>query len=167
MTRKMTEADFDSAVARAFGRGPDSSTMTVGEAAFDIAVAEAFGRAPSKAAQGVRDRVAAVQEAESRTAPWRAAAHWSQRESLIEAEEKLASLTSSRRGQTIESARAYVETLLRDAWAKSGASAQARMGAVLDALEAGIGHFERLAPLAPGQESAAGSVPSPVREQGR
>ena|SRR5665647_173553 len=94
----ITEADVNKAVARAFGRQP------AGPSEFDRVVEESR-----------------VQRAEDQSvAPWRAGVWLDEREALINAEEHLAELYSTRRGQSMEAARRTVEASLREAWFSPG-----------------------------------------------
>lgn len=152
MTEPVTESHLDEAVARAFGRHSDTP-MTTTEAAQDAALAAAFGRDPDPRALEARRHVQAAQEAERTVYPWRSAVRWDQRDEVLQAEEQLAQLASSRRGQSKAAAREYVSGLLREAWAKGGTTDHDRMVAVAKALSEGISHFSRLAPIAGTVES--------------
>lgn len=156
MSKPVTEADFDDAVRRAHGR--PTSTMRVDEAAVELSVARAFDRAPDPRAVETQRRVQAAQEAVRDLAPWRAVVRWDQYDELVDLEERFAELTTSRRGQTMESSRSRVGTLLREAWTKSGPSQGARFAAVEKALRDGFAQLERLSPLVPGRPAAVPAV---------
>lgn len=66
--------------------------------------------------------------------PWREDTPENLREMFADAEEELAELWSSRRGNSIEFAREAVGRLLRDAWMTGGLTAESRHRAVADVL---------------------------------
>jgi len=153
----ITEADVDDAVARAFGRTPER--MSLDEAVIEIVQARAFGRDPDLRAVEAKREVEIAQEAVADLAPWRAAVHWDQYGELCDLEERLAQLTSSRRGQTIEAAREYTMTQLREAWVKGGDTTHGRFVATEKVLREGIAHFAKLAPIASSPPTAPRSAP--------
>ena len=84
--------------------------------------------------------------ADTSATPWRAEAPEAFRGMLAEAEEELAQLWSTRRGNTMEASRLAVERIFREAWAYGGRTTSLRYGAVLDAMHR---ESQRLAALPP------------------
>ena len=156
--REVTEADVDTAVARAFGRG-DATPMAPADAAMEMALARAFVRKPNARAVEAAKRSTAVQEAERDLAPWREAFGWERREDLLGVEETLAELMSSRQGRTMDAARSNVATQLREAWVKGGPSDRDRLVAVAKELTESIARLQAMAPIAGRQVGEAASRP--------
>lgn len=147
-------AALDAALAEASGRAP--RRLTADEAEVEVAVARAFGRDPEPGALEAATRARATQEAGS-AAPWREACPWDKREALRGAEERLARLYSTRRGESLEAARRTATAALREAWDQpSGLGLTSdRFDAVLAALDA---HTRRLAALPPISSTTTESV---------
>lgn len=117
--RADTSTELTEATARAFGRGTPTQPGTR-EDPTDRAIAEAFGRTYEAPALNVQEQVRRDLEQqavrETASTPWRDACRVSAREDLARVEEEFAGLVSTRRGQTIEAARRYVQQTLREAW---------------------------------------------------
>lgn len=155
MSEQINEAAVTEAVARAFGR---PTRLTESQAQEELALARAFGREPHPeaqefAAQEMREQARrAVGEGTSAPigGPWYEATTWGERTELQAAEAQFVSLVSSRRGQTTDAAREYVERTLREAWHRPtvNSASEERKAAVKHALREGIQRLSNLAPIA-------------------
>ncbi len=152
MTLHLSETQIDEVIAETFGRKP--RRVAASEAALNIAVARAFNREPDAPSVETQQRVSAAQETLRPHAPWRAVVRWDLYDTLAEAEEHLAELWSSRRGNTREHSRECVAGLLREAWAKGGTTDADRYQATVAELDRYTRHFDRLPPIATGAAQA-------------
>ena len=168
--RGVTEADVDRAVARAFQRDRGASADhtvnrpaagEVSEADMDRAVARAFGREyvepPRTVHESVIDQLQAEAAAAADHAPWRDECPWGKRDALRGAEEHLADLYSTRRGESLESARRTATAALREAWEHPtglGLSRD-RFDAVVRALDEGTRRLEALQPISATSETSS------------
>ena len=145
MTIRLSKEDVEQAATALWGQVPARTTaaeavlwgqvparMTAAEAAQEFAHATMFDREPDARAVAVRERVETQQEAFRLAAPWRAEVPWYEYDALVEAEERLAELWSTRRGQTLERARHLVIQLLREAWASPGAASDRHAAVVAE-----------------------------------
>ena len=117
---KHSPQSLDAASARAFGR---QAPMSLQEAQEDLLGARIFGRPARPEAVAIveaNERTTTRDEAtQSDDTPWRTAMPAPYQEAFLSREQELVSLVSSRRGQTMEAARQYVEGTLREAWCKA------------------------------------------------
>lgn len=113
----------------------------VSESDVDAAIARAFGRPPTSrpptVAETVREQLAAE------ACPWRTVT------GLLEVEERLAVLRSSRRGESLAAAKRAVESSLRDVWCATPGTATARAAAVAEAMRRETAHFAAVPPIVP------------------
>lgn len=151
----ISEAELDRQIGEITGRVP--KRMSADEAAFELGLAEAARRAPDPRAVEARQRVRDLQEAERDLRPWRAAVGWENRGRVAGVEETLAEVVSSRRGQTIDAAREYVNSRLREAWVKGGTTDSARLAAVAARCAEDLDHFGTLPPIS-GRATTSESV---------
>jgi len=153
LTDDLTDDQLDEALAIMSGRKP--RPLTAEEAEYDLRGSRTFHRAPDARAVEARERVRAAQAAVKDVAPWRAAVEWGQYDELVEAEGNLAQLWASRRGITIERARAAATQALREAWTTGGANDDARLEAAMKELDRFATELARRPATAPRAEGLA------------
>lgn len=159
---------LDATVARAFGR---PAPMTLQEAKEDLLGARVFGRVPRPEAAAIveaNERTTARDEAtQSDDTPWRTAVTPRYQEAFLSREQELVSLVSSRRGQTMEAARQYVEGTLREAWCKALTKGFPSDGitAVADKIAESKRHLSHLTPIIRESQARRDSTVVQVEEQ--